>query len=126
MPEAKRSDWKAKELPALREALPIEMDLTREELARLRQGHIPEEMEDKWFLFFEDGVFYACRSWTGFCIYQIPVSPAGEIRGGLVNRDPAQYTERDIRRDVLMAQILLNRQTGRPGNRELMMEYIRS
>lgn len=125
MPEAKRSDWKTQEMPEKNEPFPLEMDLTAGELALLRQGHIPQEMEDKWFLFFEEGVLYACRSWTGFCIYRIPVSPDGRIRGGTVNRDPDQYRETDPRRDGVMARFLITKQTGRPGVRELMLEYIR-
>lgn len=126
MPKAKRSDWKAEKMPSRREPFSLEMDLTPEELERLQQGHIPEEMEDKWFLFWESGIFYACRSWTGYCIYEIPVSPEGTIRGGLVNRDPEQYTETSLRRDEIMAKYLVIRQIGRPGTRELMLEYIKA
>lgn len=125
MAEAKRSDWKTVEMPERREPFPLEMDLTPEELDRLRRGHTPEEMEDKWFLFFEDGVFYACRSWTGYCIYRIPVSPEGAIRGGTVNRDPDQYRETDPGRDGVMAEYLVSRQAGRPGVKDLMIRYIR-
>lgn len=125
MAQAKRSDWKAGEMPESREPFLLEMDLTPEELERLRQGHIPQEMEDKWFRFFEDGVFYICRSWTGFCIYQIPVSPEGAIRGGIVNRDPSQYRETDPGRDGVMAEYLVSCQVGRPRTRDLMMEYVR-
>ena len=125
MARAKRSDWKNQEMPERREPFPLEMDLTPEELERLRQGHIPREMEDKWFRFFEDGVFTICRSWTGFCIYQIPVSPEGAIRGGIVNRDPGQYRGTDPGRDGVMAEYLVRCQIGRPGTRDLMMEYIR-
>lgn len=125
MPEAKRSDWKTKEMPEKNEPFPLEMDLTAGELALLRQGHIPREMEDKWFRFFEDGVFYICRSWTGFCIYQIPVSPDGKIRGGTVNRDPEQYGETDPCRDGIMAEYLVSCQVERPQTRDLIMEYIK-
>lgn len=125
MEEAKRRDWKTIEMPERREPFPLEMDLSPEELERLRQGHIPQEMEDKWFLFFEDGVFYACRSWTGLCIYQIPVSPEGAIRGGVVNRDPSQYKETEPLRDEIQAKFLITRQVGRQGGRELMMAYIK-
>ena len=98
MAEAKRGDWKTQEMPAQNAPFPIQMDLTPAELALLRQGHVPRGMEDKWFRCFVDGVFYIYRSWTGFCIYQIPVSPEGRIRGGIVNRDPDQYKETEIGR----------------------------
>lgn len=69
MKKAEPGDWKTKPMPPRREPFPL-------------------EMEDKWFRYFADGVFYIFRSWTGFCIYEIPVSPEGKIRGGTVNRDP--------------------------------------
>ncbi len=125
MPEATRSDWKTKEMPEKNEPFPLEMDLTAGEFSLLRQGHIPQEMEDKWFLFFEEGVLYVCRSWTGFCIYQIPVSPDGKIRGGTVNRDPEQYGETDPCRDGIMAEYLVSCQVERPQTRDLIMEYIK-
>ncbi len=125
MAEAKRGDWKTQEMPAQNAPFPIQMDLTPEELALLRQGHVPRGMEDKWFRCFVDGVFYIYRSWTGFCIYQIPVSPEGRIRGGIVNRDPDQYKETDSGRDAVMAEYLIRCQVGRTDNRELMMKYIR-
>ena len=28
-------------------------------------------MEDKWFIFMENGILYFHRSWTGVCIYQV-------------------------------------------------------
>ena len=112
-------------MPEKNESFPLEMDLTPQEFARLRQGHIPREMEDKWFRFFEDGVFYIFRSWTGFCIYQIPVSPEGAIRGGIVNRDPDQHKETDPGRDGVMAEYLISCQIERPQTKDLIMEYLR-
>ena len=85
----------------------------------------PQEMEDKWFRYFADGVFYIFRSWTGFCIYEIPVSPEGKIRGGTVNRDPEQYRETDPGRDGVMAEYLVCCQVGRPDTKDLIMKYIR-
>jgi len=34
-------------------------------------GFIPECMEDKWFMYFEDNVLYCHRSWTGQFVYKI-------------------------------------------------------
>lgn len=125
MKKAEPGDWKTKPMPPRREPFPLEMDLTAEELERLRQGHVPREMEDKWFRYFADGVFYIFRSWTGFCIYEIPVSPEGRIRGGTVNRDPEQYRETDPGRDGVMAEYLVSCQVGRPDTKDLIMKYIR-
>ena len=125
MAEARLSDWKNLPMPERCRPFPIEMDLAPEEMVLLRRGHIPRGMEDKWFCCFADGVFYLFRSWTGFCIYRIPVSPEGKIRGGTVNRDPAQHRETDPGRDAVMAEYLIRCQIGRPGRKELMMKYVR-
>ena len=38
---------------------------------RIKRGFIPREMEDKWFIFFEEPWLYFHRSWTGKCIYAV-------------------------------------------------------
>ena len=57
----------------------------------MRLGHIPENMDDKRFLFFEEGWLYFYGSWTGTCIYALRLdwSPNGVlVVDGWVNRDP--------------------------------------
>lgn len=34
-------------------------------MERIRQGHMPEQMEDKWFMYFENNIIHYHRSWTG-------------------------------------------------------------
>lgn len=52
---------------------------TDAEAERLRAGHIPDDMDDKWFIFFEAGWLYFHLGWTGSCIFALRVdgSPAG-------------------------------------------------
>ncbi len=42
-----------------------------EELERLKDGLIPEAMEDKWFVFYESPFLYFHRSWTGDPAYRL-------------------------------------------------------
>jgi hypothetical protein len=44
---------------------------SREEYDKISYGLIPQEMEDKWFIYFQNHVLCLHRSWTGFCIYQL-------------------------------------------------------
>jgi hypothetical protein len=37
---------------------------------KLKRGLIPQAMEDKWFIYFEDDWLYFHRSWTGYGIYK--------------------------------------------------------
>ena len=74
LPMAQREDWKTRPMPARKASVDIPATTGRPytdaEMARIRCGFIPSEMEDKWFVFFEGGVLHLHRSWTGICIYR--------------------------------------------------------
>jgi hypothetical protein len=107
---AKRGDWKANPLPDRSVVLQVEHIFSADEMAGIQRGFIPREMEDKWFIFYEDGWLFCHRSWTGNCIYQARFA---EVEGGFkvtelrANRDDSQYTETDDTRDVQMFLALL-------------------
>lgn len=117
----KKEDWKNYEMPAQTDHFLLERPLAESELALLRRGHLPQEMEDKWFVYCEEDTLYIHRSWTGYCIYQAALSQGGTLEI-TVNRDPAQYTETDIECDRLQLNILLNQLTGRRGETALLMK----
>ena len=77
MPEsterATRESWKILPLPEKRVEIPFERTFTADEYQELARGVIPQEMEDKWFIFCENDVLYFHRSWTGYCILQVPL-----------------------------------------------------
>ncbi|MFJ2808898.1 hypothetical protein [Kitasatospora sp. NPDC087271] len=52
---------------------------TDEEWQRIRAGLRPREMEDKWVSHTAEGVLRLHRSWTGFEIWSVRVTP---VRGG--------------------------------------------
>ena len=68
---ATRASWKTLPLPEDRADLEFTASYTMDELERIKRGLIPQEMEDKWFIFFEDSWLYFYRSWTGDCIYGV-------------------------------------------------------
>ncbi len=73
-----------------------------EQLALMQHGLIPQRIEDKWFVFYEEHRLCFHRSWTGNCIYVVYFHDTGsEIRATYadVNRDPEQYGETDDQRD---------------------------
>ncbi|HEX3599594.1 MAG TPA: hypothetical protein VHU84_05590 [Lacipirellulaceae bacterium] len=72
---ATRSDWKTVELPTQRKLIPFDRTYTAAEFARIKEGLIPECMEDKWFEFYEEPWLYFHRSWTGYCVYQLRLEP---------------------------------------------------
>src|SRR5437588_10029082 len=58
-------------MPETKARMQVSQTFTDEEYQRMQMGTIPQEMEDKWFIYFEDGWFFFHRSWTGICIYQV-------------------------------------------------------
>lgn len=120
----RKEDWKNCEMPARAERFVLERTLTENELLQVQQGLLPQEMEDKWFIYCEEGTLYIHRSWTGHCIYQVTLSQSGALEV-TVNRDPAQYRETDIECDQIQLNILFNQLTGKRGeNASLMKAYL--
>ena len=104
---ATRTSWKIKPLPRARKKLKVTKRYSAEDFARIAHGLIPEEMEQRWFVFFEKDWLYLHRSWTGICIYKVRLAPKDgqfEIAEVWANRDPEQFTQTD---DVEDAQQLL-------------------
>lgn len=99
-------------LPAAKKQLSLPRTFTREEYRQITFGHIPKEMEDKWFVFFENDKIYFHRSWTGFCIYEVELQPTSDdfsIKSVWVNRDASQYTETDDEFDLQLLSHLIDR-----------------
>src|SRR5688500_10310032 len=78
---AKRDDWMTTPLPAARASVALDRTYTASELERIREGNVPQEMEDKWFAFYEEPWLYLHRSWTGFVIYEVRFEPVGDGGG---------------------------------------------
>lgn len=114
---ALKSDWHAHRMPRQSKTnVQIEIDLSNEEFETLAWGHVPNGMEDHWFMHFDDSSFNFYRSWTGFCIYRAYVkrSEQGfEIRNVTVNRKADQYAETNDLRDELLVEILISQALGR-------------
>jgi hypothetical protein len=105
---ADRSSWKTLPLPTQRAKLNIEREFTEEDYLRLKNGLIPEVMEDKWFIFMENNVLSFHRSWTGMCIYQAHFDNQYTITEVWVNRDSEQYKETDDEYDERLLNFLID------------------
>lgn len=95
---ARPGDWQTQPLPGCVAALPFTRSFSADEFGRLRQGLVPEVMEDRWFVVWHDDALWLHRSWTGLCIYRVRFAAEGERFAGaevLVNREPGQYTGTD-------------------------------
>lgn len=96
----------------------IEINLlfTEEQFLKLKLGLLPHEMEDKWFIYYEDGWLYFHRSWTGYCLYKARLIKDGShylMHEFWAERNPTKYSNEDDEEDkqiivFLIAKGLLN------------------
>ena len=107
-PAATRADWKTIDMPEKNSTFVLTREFTAEQIAALRHGNIPREMEDKWFWFMEGDTLYAHRSWTGVCVYRIDFSFADNRHTVTVNQDPDQIRITSVEEDRKTLDNLLN------------------
>lgn len=97
-PSTCKEDWVTRALPAKRTSITLDLTFTDAEMAQIRKGYMPLEMEHKWFGWYEEPILSLHRSWTGYCIYQVEFAKDGarwKAISAQVNRSPKQYTETD-------------------------------
>jgi hypothetical protein len=111
MKTSKPSDWKTIALPAKRTTISLDRAFTSHEMELIRKGLIPQQMEDKWFIYWTDDSLCFHRGWTGACIYVVHFvneDDAWRMVEADVNRDPEQYGETDDKRDAQMISYLVD------------------
>ncbi len=96
---AEPNDWKRKPMPEKNTRIVFEKGYNEQEMEKIKWGFIPEQMEDKWFIFWKDNKLHFHRSWTGICIYivnfQKEQNNKYSIKDAIINRDPEQYKSTD-------------------------------
>ena len=108
---ATRQSWTNAPMPEKRSRLVLRREFTEGEYESIRYGLVPEQMEDKWFIFLEGDTLYFHRSWTGHCIFQLTLKREGEkyaASDALVNRDASQYGGTDDVRDERLLTYLID------------------
>ena len=115
---ATRQSWKTLPVPEARAELEFSQTYGLADFDLIKRGLIPQAMEDKWFVFFEESWLYLHRSWTGACIYGVRFQ---SCEGGFttmeswVSRDAQQYKWDDIDYDRAVLVFLIERMLlGRP------------
>lgn len=108
---ATQSSWKI--LPAPQSGVPLDLEanFTAEDFLKIKEGYVPEEMEDKWFIYFANGWLNFHRSWTGFLIYKLQILPKKigfSVTDSWVNRDYEQYQNTDINKDRELVMDIIN------------------
>ncbi len=109
---ARKSDWKTLDMPIEQAVIGFQKFFNDEEFVRLKRGLIPHQMEDKWFIFFENNNLYFHRSWTGHCIFiasLIKTSDGAKIDQFIANRDNDQYRIESDEKDQQLLAFLIDR-----------------
>jgi hypothetical protein len=102
MSRATRASWKTMPAPKKREPLDVPEIFPDAKAERIKKGHIPVDMDDRWFIYFEDGWLHFHRSWTGAHIFALRLDncPAGVcVVDGWASRESEQYRSQGTDRD---------------------------
>ena len=107
---ATRASWKCEPfengLP-----LPYQAVFTSEQFARLREGLVPDTMEDKWFIFYEEPHLFLHRSWTGRPVFRLAlrIGPTGaEVGEALLSNDIPEKARFDSDYQVRLLDFLVS------------------
>ena len=67
---ASRTSW---QIEPFKEGVPLSYRaaFNGEQFAILMEGHIPQQMEDHWFIYYEEPYLCMHRSWTGTPVYRL-------------------------------------------------------
>jgi ADP-ribosyl-[dinitrogen reductase] hydrolase len=84
----------------------ILLKFTPEQYEKLKRGLEPEQMEDKWLIYYEHGWLHFCRSWTRFEIYKAKLVKDQDeyvMKEFWVERNPKKWANRsdDHDRNIL-------------------------
>jgi hypothetical protein len=111
-----KKDWKLKSIPSAKEDLGFSGFFADSDAETILSGHKPTDMDDKWFIYSDDGWVYFVRSWTGHYIYAIQLagSPAGGARviSSWVNADQGQYKSPGRESDIQIINNLIKSRFG--------------
>jgi len=105
---AVKADWQTVDMPEEHDSFILHRMLSEADVAVLKMGNIPQEMEDKWFWYCEGNTLYAHRSWTGYCIYILQMNPGKKEHLVTVNRFTEQYGCTDTAGDEKNLNMLLD------------------
>ena len=110
--KATANSWKCKPLSQYKQ-IECNIELTHKEYEILSMGHIPEVMEDHWFMYCDENSINYFRSWTGNQIFKGYYRLENEsciIYSLEINDNKEEYNEDNIEqslnlfKDLIMAE----------------------
>ena len=112
---ATKESWNSLPMPDKETTILLNVTIPKEAMHIIKYGHIPEAMEDHWFMYCDEDTIRYYRSWTGICIFVAKYVPHGDnfrITSLSVNRDPEQYISTDDNKDTALFMALLTEECG--------------
>ena len=112
---ATKNSWKVQPMPDKKIVIPIDVTLPSEVMRVIKYGHIPDAMEDHWFMYCDEDTIHYHRSWSGICIFEAKYEDYADgyrITSLSVNRDPEQYGSTNIQKDACLFLALLTEEYG--------------
>lgn len=108
---ANKTDWKVEPLSEDYLSMKIDRRFNHQQMSRIRMGLIPQVMEDRWFIYYEENTLYIHRSWTGYCIFVVRFNEfsdgSGQIYECLITRDKDLYQNVDEESDRILLHDLI-------------------
>ena len=112
---ATKDTWNIKPMPDKHTTILMEESIPSAAMRAVKYGHIPDAMEDHWFMYCDETTIRYYRSWTGCCIYIAKYEDDGKIcriTELKVNRMPEQYSRTDNEYDIALFMALLTEEYG--------------
>ena len=112
---ATKDNWNIEPMPEKHTTIPMDESIPSAAMHIVKYGHIPDAMEDHWFMYCDETTIRCYRSWTGFCIYVAKYEDDGKtcrITDLTVNRELEQYSCTDDKHDVALFMSLLTEEYG--------------
>ena len=91
-------------------SVPQDFYLTSKQMDIIRYGHIPDVMEDHWYMYCDDNAIHYLRSWTGLHIFEAHYEKSGDdyrITELRINNNPNEYRLSDAESATALFYALL-------------------
>lgn len=102
---ATSSAWKIK--PFIEgKPIPYKAVWSEEQFSVIANGHIPMDMDDKWFVYFEEPCLYLHRSWTGQPAYKVTISRTSKAYEARTAESAMTFTQNQEEDSAYQAELL--------------------
>ena len=112
---ATSGSWNTQRMSGRVARVRLDVKVSAAAMQAIEMGHIPEDMEDHWFMYCEDGHCMWFRSWTGTQIFDASYRKDGDgfrLTRLAINRNPEEYSSTDKAADTGLFLALMSKEAG--------------